>query len=186
MGVHNGKIYLAGGMTELSVTAQTSVATVSVYDPASGNWTTLPSIPDPRDHVCGAVVGDKMYVVGGRHDGQFNWKNTTWALDLNVPEQGWDQTLATMPTARGGLAAGAIGSTIYTFGGEGDPNTTSQVFPQVEAYDTEKDVWTRLPDMPVPRHGTFAAAVDGGGVYIPGGGLSLGDNATVHFDVFKP
>lgn len=96
-----------------------------------------------------------------------------------------DQNLMTMPTARGGLSTGIVGSTIYTFGGEGDPNTTSQVFPQVQAYDTIENAWTNLPDMPVPRHGTFAASVDGR-IYIPGGGISIGANPTSRFDVFRP
>lgn len=188
MGVYNDKIYLAGGMRALILTPdglQDSVATVTVYDPSCGNWTTLPDIPAPRDHVGGAVIGNKMYVVGGRDHGQLNVRNTTWALDLDAPESGWDQTLAEMPTARGGLGAGVVGDKIYTFGGEGDPNTPTQVYPQVEAYDTLHNVWTKLPDMPLPRHGTFAASIDNG-IYIPGGGVTISAAATDHFDVFRP
>jgi N-acetylneuraminic acid mutarotase len=94
-----------------------------------------------------------------------------------------------MPTARGGVASGAVGNEIYVFGGEGNPNSTTGIFPQVEGYNTVTDSWESLDDMKIPRHGTYAASV-GGKVYIPGGGLqedSGNDNhSTRDFDAFIP
>lgn len=92
MGVHDGRIILAGGMRSLTPSPgglQDSVTTVTMYDPSCGNWTKMPDLPAPRDHVGGAIIGDKMFILGGRDHGQFNWRNTTWSLDLKAPEQGW-------------------------------------------------------------------------------------------------
>jgi N-acetylneuraminic acid mutarotase len=90
-----------------------------------------------------------------------------------------------MPTARGGIAAAAVGTTIYTFGGEGNVvDGVNTVFDQVEAYDTRRDRWQRLAPMPIPRHGTAAVAV-GGTIYIPGGGNRGGGSPMDVNDAFR-
>ncbi len=91
-----------------------------------------------------------------------------------------------MPTARGGIATAVIGSTIYTFGGEGNVvNGTNTVFPQTEAYDAARNRWHRLAPMPVPRHGGAAVAV-GDTVHLPGGGNRGGGAPVDVNDAFHP
>ena len=90
-----------------------------------------------------------------------------------------------MPTARGGIATAVVGSTIYTFGGEGNTDDSTSVFDQVEAYDTSRNRWTALAPMPVPRHGTAATSIDGT-VYIPGGGDHGGGSPMDVNDAFRP
>ena len=190
IGVFRNRIWLAGGMTILSLTGtfeQGSVDTVSVFDTISRKWTVLQTgIPAPRDHVGGAVVGSTFYVVGGRDHGQVNVRGTVFSLDLDCPTGPWVTKKGSMPTPRGGLATAAIGSVIYTFGGEGNPVNGSQgVFNETEAYDTVSDRWERLSPMAVPRHGTSAVGV-GGRIYIPGGGIKQGAGPVNYFDVFSP
>jgi N-acetylneuraminic acid mutarotase len=186
MGVRGTKIYLAGGMRTLTPGPgglQDTVATVSSYDVVTGRWESLPSLPQARDHVGGAIVGGTFYVLGGRDRGQVNVRDTVYAFDLRARR--WIER-APMPTARGGIAAAAVGSTIYTFGGEGNPAEGSNgVFAQTEAYDTERNRWQRLAPMPVPRHGTAAVAV-GGTIYIPGGGDAAGAAPMDVIDAFRP
>lgn len=174
VGVHGTKIYLAGGMRTLMPAPgglQDTVDTVASYDVVTGHWAALPSLPQARDHVGGAVVRGTFYVLGGRDRGQVNVRDTTYALDLRTRR--WTER-APMPTARGGIAAAAVGGTIYTFGGEGNPAEGSHgVFADTEAYDTVRDRWQQLAPMPVPRHGTAAAAV-GRTIFIPGGGTAGG------------
>jgi N-acetylneuraminic acid mutarotase len=171
IGVHGSTVYIAGGLVTLNIftSEQVTVDTVSSYNVETKEWTTLPSLPEGRDHVGGVVIEDIFYVVGGRIDGVDNVRNTVFALDLRSPQNGWVQK-APMPTARGGLSTSHIDSVIYTFGGEGNitliPNG---VYNEVEAYNTESDSWIRLPPMLKPRHGTNAAAV-GCCIFIPGGG----------------
>ncbi|PPJ51831.1 hypothetical protein CBER1_09757 [Cercospora berteroae] len=187
VGVYDTTIYLAGGMTILDLESgdQDVVATVTAYDTVRDSWNTnLPPLPQPRQHVAGVVVGSTFYVLGGRTNGQEKIQNNVYALDLNSPMSGWRE-LTPMPTARGGLACAAIGEIIYCLGGEGDQQTQSQVFPQVEAYNTVTNQWSRLPDMPVPKHGWGVAAI-GGTIYSPGGGIKAGTAPTDGFDSFTP
>ncbi|KAI8625835.1 hypothetical protein F5Y19DRAFT_448934 [Xylariaceae sp. FL1651] len=172
VGVFGTTVYLAGGLRSTHLVPgglEETIDTVTSYDVRTGVWTTLPSLPAPRDHVAGAVVGTKFFVAGGRDHGHANFRNTTWALDLRAPEAGW-AVKSEMPTARGGLASGIIGRHIVTFGGEGNAAAASGVFPQTEAYDVECDEWTKLDPMPVPRHGMTAASVRGS-IFIAGGGI---------------
>lgn len=194
MGVHESMIVLAGGMRALDPVeggVQDTVDSVLAFDAARGTWVTdLPRrarrLPEGRDHAGAAVVGGKMYVLGGRLRGQDNVKDTVFVLDLACMARGWRVAAGRMPTPRGGLAAAAVGNVVYTFGGEGSKEPGSQgVFPQAEAYDTVRDEWTRLENMKTPRHGTYAAAV-GGGVVIPGGGDKQGGAPMDLVDVFYP
>ncbi|KAI0381326.1 galactose oxidase [Hypomontagnella monticulosa] len=187
VGILGNTVYLAGGMTRLELGptgVQESVDIVTAYNTVTGTWTTLPSIPAPRDHVGGAIIGRTFYVVGGRDHGQVNVRNTTWTLDLDAPSKGWTAK-AEMPTARGGLSIGVIGNYIATFGGEGNPAPNSNgVYNETEVYDVKKDAWFRLPAMPHPRHGTAAASVHGR-IYIPGGGVLMGAGPVDTFDAFE-
>lgn len=187
--VYDGKIFLAGGMTDLELTTriQRTVAVVSIFDTVTSEWLKVPEqarrIPEGRDHAGGAVVDGKMFVLGGRDNGQVNVKDTVFVLDSCEVEKGWKVSEARMPTARGGIAAGTVGKKVYTFGGEGNRAIESGVFDAVEIYDTLKDRWENVGTMKVPRHGTYAVGARGK-VYIPGGGISEGAGPVDHFDVF--
>jgi len=188
MGVYNGTIWMAGGKTNGMGGA--SVDTVSAYHVESGTWLEVPSaakhIPGARDHGGGAVVGTKFYQLGGSQDGIPNRKDTVFILDLQNVVRGWTTAQGRMPTPRRGLAAAAVGTKIYTFGGEGNPDPNSKgVFDSVEMYDTETDSWAVLDPMPLPRHGTYAVAI-GGVIYIPGGGTESGTPATAEFTAYYP
>ena len=52
-----GKIYVIGGFDGLGRT----VATVEVYDPASGLWAAGPDLPAPRHHIVAVTAGDALY-----------------------------------------------------------------------------------------------------------------------------
>lgn len=184
MGVRGGVIYLSGGLSELGA-VQGTLDTVSSYDTKTGVWKTLPSLPAPRDHAGGAVVGDEYFVLGGRAFGQFNTSDAVFALDLCDVEKGWTMKSGKMPTPRGGVSAGTIGEKIYVLGGEGNPaEGTEGVFNQTEVYDVRRDSWERLAPMVVPRHGTSAVGVDGV-IYIPGGGVRISGAPVDLFNAFK-
>ncbi|KAF2872802.1 kelch domain-containing protein [Massariosphaeria phaeospora] len=191
VGVYASKIYLAGGMTHLDLRPNGRTLTssvVSIYDTVSGAWLEVPPqakhLPEVRDHAGAAVIGSKMYVLGGRYIGQGGLRGTVYVLDLCDLAAGWKTAAGMMPTPRGGLAAGVVGNKVYTFGGEGNNATESGVFGQVEVYDTVEDQWASAGTMALPRHGTFAVGVEGK-VYIPGGGLRrAGGSPTDAFDVF--
>ncbi|KAL8393815.1 hypothetical protein RB595_003533 [Gaeumannomyces hyphopodioides] len=189
---HGGRLYLAGGM--LRLIPQDTIDSVVAYDVAADAWVpsaSLPplaaTMPEARDHAGSAVVDGTLYVLGGRRWGQNNVRDTVFALDLSDLAAGWAVRPSRMPTARGGVAAAAIGSKIYTFGGEGNPtNGSAGVFADTEAYDVRADAWERLAPMEVPRHGSWAVSMPDGGVYVPGGGIRQGGAAVERCDVFWP
>lgn len=199
-----GRIYLAGGMTELPVLPgsgprQESVDAVSAFDARANRWVTgitgrsgLPAaarrMPGRRDHAGGAVVDGVLYVLGGRDRGQTNVRGDVFALALDEAglRKGWTAKRASMPTPRGGVAAAEVKGNVYVIGGEGNPEEgTDGVFDDAEVYDVRRDRWERLAPMQTPRHGTSAVSV-GGGVYIPGGGVRQGGAPVDVFDVFWP
>jgi len=169
-------IYVAGGLRS------GAVAEVTAFDTIAGTWTTaLPPLPATRDHGCGAVVGGKLYVIGGRA-GNINAR--TASVEEYTPGGAW-VTRAPMPTARGGTACGVIGGRIIVVGGEGNPATASGVFAEVEAYDPATNTWETLAPMTSPRHG-MGAAVVGGSLYVPGGANMQAFAAVATHDVFTP
>jgi N-acetylneuraminic acid mutarotase len=86
-----------------------------------------------------------------------------------------------MPTARGGIAAVALGGRLFVFGGEESAGT----FAQTEAFDPATDRWTAMAAMPTPRHG-LGAAVVAGKIYVIGGGVRPGASRSNLNEVFDP
>jgi N-acetylneuraminic acid mutarotase len=58
---------------------------------------------------------------------------------------------------------------VISVGGEAPPGTIRSVY----AFGTAKRQWTRLPDLPTPRHGLAVVAL-GRRVYVVGGGPQPG------------
>ncbi|RMG25637.1 MAG: hypothetical protein D6730_10565, partial [Bacteroidetes bacterium] len=71
--VYNDKIYVISGIVDGHSSGW--VTYTDVFDPATGSWTPLADAPRARDHFHAALVGQKIYVAGGRRsgaDGTFN------------------------------------------------------------------------------------------------------------------
>jgi N-acetylneuraminic acid mutarotase len=144
------------------------------YDPAKNEWSKLPSNPVPVHHGAAAAAGRKFYVIGGFRlpdTGKVGWypESKAWAFDLD--SQQWSP-LPPMPTARGALAAVAVGKKIYVSGGGGIPSGValpdglvgggpSELYGTLEVFDTETNKWSTLAPMPTPRNHHSMAAVDG-------------------------
>ncbi|MDB4962827.1 MAG: kelch repeat-containing protein [Myxococcales bacterium] len=176
-GVIDGKIYVAGGLRNGAGTTD-----VSIYDPLASTWTPAPPLPVALDHACGASVGGKLYVVGGRAVNPGAPVATVYEL---TPGGGWIER-APMPTARGGAGCGVSDDRIVVAGGEGNPAAGSRgVFPQVEAYTPSQDTWETLAPMPTPRHGLAAAAWDGR-LYVAGGATVQGFGAVATHEILTP
>ncbi|GAA4726844.1 S8 family serine peptidase [Phytohabitans rumicis] len=134
----NGKIYVFGGWDEAGV----PVASVDVYDPASGAWSTVPGAtnPAPRAATGVAVAGGRVYLVGGCVDG-----SCTDAADLVVfnPATGTFATRTAYPHLSSYMSCGGIGGKVYCAGG-----ASSVAHRDAYAYDPVTNRWTRLADLP--------------------------------------
>jgi N-acetylneuraminic acid mutarotase len=173
----DGKYYVAGGFRQVQASDL-----VDVYDPVGDAWTPLAAMPATRDHACGAAIGGKLIVAGGRTVQTNSPRPDVWSYD---PGANMWTTRASMPTGRGGMGCGAIGGKLYATGGEGNPATASGVFADVEAFDPATNTWTELADMPNPKHGV-GGAVWNGALYLCGGADVEGFGAIAATDIFKP
>jgi DNA-binding CsgD family transcriptional regulator/N-acetylneuraminic acid mutarotase len=85
-----------------------------------------------------------------------------------TPESRW-HVLASLPTARDGLAVTVYENQVYAIGGETAQGATGSV----ERYDPSKDSWVELSAKPIPVADVNAAVI-GGKIYVPGGRISSG------------
>jgi N-acetylneuraminic acid mutarotase len=155
----------------------TVVLTVNA-GPAAAQVAKKRSMPTPRLSAAAAVLGGKIYVVGGiSRQGRavatveaYDPATDTWAPRTR------------MATARAMLAAVTCGGTIYALGGR-----SAQVLATVEAYDAGNDSWRALPDLPSRRWGLMAACV-AGKVFAIGGIAGTGGarRALASVEVFDP
>lgn len=131
------------------------------FDPASGKWTSLPSIPTAR-YACGGVaIGGCLYVIGGLSNSD-QALNTLEAYD---PQLGKWSLLPPMPTARFDCAVAELGGQLFVIGGR---NNLGQILNIVECYNPKKGTWTTLPELVAPRFGCGASSI-GNTLYVFGG-----------------
>jgi N-acetylneuraminic acid mutarotase len=154
-----GHLYAIGGNTTRGNVAQTEA-----YDPAANAWTTLASMPAPRNHVSGFVMGGNVCVAGGRYP-------TTARVDCLDPAQGTWSRLADLPRATSGAGATAFfGGGLVMLGGQ-NANETA-IVDQLTHY-SQGTGWSTGETMLVPRHG-FELAVFEGRAWACGGGTAPG------------
>jgi N-acetylneuraminic acid mutarotase len=154
-----GRLYAIGGNTVAA-----NVAPAEVYDTQSGQWSDLPPLPAPRNHVAGFVYGPDLCAAGGRSPNTtrvdcFNFESMTWVRLPDLPR----------PTSGAGAATLDDGSVIV-MGGEDAQE--SAIVDQLARLPSSNQ-WTSAETMLAPRHG-FQLAVFEGRAWACGGGSSAG------------
>jgi N-acetylneuraminic acid mutarotase len=147
--VANNKIYVIGGQTD---TVSAYVNTVQEYDPVTSNWTYKATMPTARSAGAAAVVGDLIYVAGGRPP-----RGSDFAV-YNATSNTW-QTLPNLPTQRNHLAACAIRGQVHVVGGRLEAGFTSAMTNILEVYDPSTRQWSTRSPMPTVRGGINGIAV---------------------------
>jgi N-acetylneuraminic acid mutarotase len=179
LAVVDGKLHALGGTAEGGTDraahehgapqADNSVATHEVYDPAADNWSRLPPLPTPRNHLGAAVLDGKIHVVGGRVGGDMELT----AHEVYDPGTASWSPAPALPTGRSGIAVVALAGRLYVFGGETVGMLWSRTFDEAERFDPATGRWETLPPMPTPRHG-LGAAPFAGAIYVLSGGPQAG------------
>lgn len=189
VGVYKNKIYIAAGSSGGHGAPTTLLPYLDMFDPAQPNagWKALPNIPDARDHVYGAVVGDFFCVGGGRQGNKDDYLAfpvlpiNCYNLMTNV----WERRKSLGIGRSGAPAAATCQGLLMIAGGEGrSPNRSgNQAFKQVDLYDPKTDTFVTPPlMMNSPRHGTGAAVTDCGcgNIYLPAGAGGAGVESTLN------
>ena len=151
-----GRLYAIGGNTVFG----TNVAPAEVYDPASGSWTDLPSLPAPRNHVSGFVFGADVCVAGGRSPATarvdcFNIESSSWVRLPDLPR----------PTSGAGATTLDDGSAVIVGGQDAQETRINDQFARLPGFDA----WDSQGTMLVPRHG-FELAMFESRAWACGGG----------------
>jgi N-acetylneuraminic acid mutarotase len=163
--VYQGRIHTFGGNVAgpevlhdhdgAAITADNSVGIHEVYDPATDSWSPREPMPTPRNHHAAAASGDRIHVVGGRAEGNFEMT----VHEIYSPATDRWESAAPVPTGRSGIAAVERNGAVYVFGGE-TFGANARTFDDAERFDPGDGSWERLPPMPSPRHGLGAALLD--------------------------
>ncbi|EDW20701.1 kelch repeat-containing protein [Bacillus sp. FSL K6-4563] len=131
-----------------------------VANAAKDEWNQLADLPTARIGAVANAVDGKIYVIGG-----FNALNETLEYDPSADK--WTKR-KDMPSGRGGAASVVVGSKIYVLAGNHQNS-----FNKFEVYDTKKDEWEVLTDIPFesPSKGAYnvQAGVMGDKIYVLGG-----------------
>jgi N-acetylneuraminic acid mutarotase len=135
---HKGKVYVVGGFG-----GGEWLQSVAVYDIAAEAWSVLPAemLVDRREHAA-AVHGSKIYVLGGRDEGNTPLRSVE-VYDIAAGE--WNMVSGAMQVVRSRFAAAVHGDNLYAIGG----------------YDDEDDQIMEVLALPSPlpwtptRHSTF-------------------------------
>jgi N-acetylneuraminic acid mutarotase len=120
------------------------------YDPATDQWTSLPTPTNYHGWGMSGVIGWKFYVVGGSNQ-----------LDVYDPATNTWMTKAPMTSQRWLGAGTALGGKLYVIGGyRSNPDgTITTGVPTTSVYDPKRNIWTNKAPLPTPRSGIAASAV---------------------------
>lgn len=130
---------------------------LDVFDPRTGQWTALADAPHYRDHFQAAVIGGKLYAMGGRRSkmGPEGFSDTETAVDIyDFATNTWTTGPQPLPTPRAGNYVVTLSNNIVVLGGESGSQQASHA--EAEVYHTPTQSWYRLADMQQGRHGTGA------------------------------
>ena len=184
--VVGGKIYAMGGSPGA---AFPPIAAVEVYDPTTDSWSKLPDMLEALDGATASQVDGKIFVIGGtQYNSLTQERISISSVEEYDPETNTWMKKTEMPTARYALSSCVINGKIYVIGGM--ISTFQMVTPAfatqaVEVYDPRTDTWTKKADLPAPKAGAAAAALNGK-IYIFGGTDSDTGSATSTIFEYDP
>jgi N-acetylneuraminic acid mutarotase len=172
--VLDGRIYVMGGF---GLGSDQPITRVQIYDVAKDQWSLGTPLPEPVHHAGAAIVGGKIYQVGGFHN-PFAMRDpidTVWAFDPTANK--WEQR-APLPSPRGAMVVAAVDDLIYAAGGEhrrppgspvpkGAPSEYESIA-DLAVYDPKADRWQALPSMRHPRDHAYVGSINGR-LYVVGG-----------------
>jgi N-acetylneuraminic acid mutarotase len=155
--VVNGNIFCLGGENETGTNKK-----VYLFDIEDGDWEVLPGQASQGHSDAGAaVIGEKIYMVGGEDDDLAN-EGFEYAAHVdiyNTKTNRWERG-TDCPLPRQDTFVVALGTDIYLLGGQGG-NIDDSMTANVMIYDTINDSWSQGPDLPYPWEHPRAAVVDG-------------------------
>ena len=158
---YKGKLYVFGGGGPNFASLNSVVA----FDPSTNTWAPCSDMPTRRSGTIAAVVGNRIYIIGGgfKHsDGNFRFLNKVEIYDPETDQ--WD-TGPDMLMPHDYPAGALLGNYIYILGGHHPDSTTSGPktdpgFDFCERLDLKQGVWEQIAALPTPRFALSAITMN--------------------------
>lgn len=170
-----GKIYVLAG----SAPGEDATGLLQAFDPGTGTWEDLATMPDVASHAGAAVVGGGIYVVGG-----FVANVHAGAMDrvfrYDIATDTWEAR-APLPVPRGSPAVVALDGRIHAVSGRND----SGLVGAHHVYNPTTDRWSEAAPLPVPRDHKGIGVADGR-IHVFGGRTGGSSENTGRHDVYDP
>jgi N-acetylneuraminic acid mutarotase len=160
---HGSKLYRVGGWEARNTKEDEwdlySSPDFARFDPKVGQWKDLAPLPRGRSSHDAAVLGSKLYVVGGweLQGGDGDWHDTAYVCDLAAEKPEWKE-IARPSFRRRALAAATYAGKVYAIGGMDDG---AEITTAVDVYDPQSDKWSTGPAMPGEANGGFGVSAIG-------------------------
>jgi N-acetylneuraminic acid mutarotase len=170
--VFNGRMHVVGGYGEQRVDRPYH----HVYDPALDRWASAPQLPRGANHVGVAVVGGKLYAIGGFVEQNRKPDGLCFVLD----GEAW-RPIAPLPKPCGSVACVEFGGMLHSIGGAvGDTFATKRSVDWHLVYDPRIDQWSTRAPLPTARDHIGALTVNGS-IHVVGGRVnSFHTNSNLH------
>lgn len=160
----DGKIYILGGIKSIGQSNFVSDNKVDIYDTATKRWSTGADLPASYDYSNIALIGNKIYVMGGQNAENKVVKDV---YIYDIANNSWE-TGDSMPVPCGAAGTAAIGDMIYVIDGTYDGSERL-----VQIYNTKTDSWsTKAIPSSVQKQSFAACHAYDGKIYIIGGRYS--------------
>lgn len=178
---HGGKLYCVGGRPVPTLAGNN----LESFDPATGTWSTLAPMSDGRAGTTSAVLGDSIFVVGGRKDAApcsgpaVAPGATTTILRYDIAKNTWSNA-GNLAVNRSDATVARVGDRLFIFGG-------CNVAPldSVEEYNPHTQMSSLVATMPGGVRSDAAAARAGNLIHVLGG-FPIPAGPTFNHLVFNP
>ncbi len=168
--VHGGLVYSFGGYSNNGYTAN-----AYKYDPSTNAWTSIASLPFPREKASAVSDGTYIYVLGG-WDTAGTPTNTVYRYN---PATNGYSTMASFNTPTSAQAAAYLNGKIYRIGGcAGNCGAGTAT---VEVYTISSNTWAAAASLPQATSWP-QAFVQGNYIYMAGGFNPNATSKTLRYD----
>jgi hypothetical protein len=181
--LRNGNVLVSGGNINRTPCASVCVTTVAeseIYDPSTGQWTTVGEMTIPRSFFTTTVLPNgRVLATGGRiHTGPdyFDYKAIAFA-DLYVPATGKWKATGTMTISREDHTTSLLANGQVLVAGGTTVDFNGVTVASTELYDPATGAWTATGSMLQGRERQTATVLQNGQVLIAGGDFYDGVNA---------
>ena len=157
------------------------------YDKGQVTTKFFPKLPSPCANMCGALIGDTVFVAGGiLNPDSTNALKSLWSLDLNQTNKGWGELPPCPGPGRMLAAAGVEGESFIFAGGAGlaagpHGKPVREWLRDAWKYTPGKG-WKQIADLPHPSVAAPSPMPNVGGCLLLGGddGAQLTATPTAH------